>query len=57
MHTFWAIVQWLLIIGILVAVGVGFVWGTGKGESNVGRIFGDNAKSHWYSKDYDKRDF
>lgn len=57
MHTFWNVVQALFIFGMFALIGVIGVWGFGRGETNVGRIFGENSKSHWYAKDHDKRNF
>jgi hypothetical protein len=57
MHTLWNIAQAVFVIGLFSVIGAFGVWGLGRGESNVGRIFGENSKSHWYAKDYDKRQF
>jgi hypothetical protein len=57
MHMLWNIVQVLFVIGLFAVIGVIGLWGLGQGELNVGRIFGENSKSHWYAKDYDKRQF
>ncbi len=56
-HLFWNVVQIGLVIGMFALIGVLGVWGFGRGESNVGRMFGENSKSHWYAKDHDKRQF
>jgi hypothetical protein len=56
-HTLWSIVQGVFVLAMFIGIGVVGVWGFARGESNIGRMFGENSKSHWYSKDYDRRDF
>jgi hypothetical protein len=57
MHTLWNAVQIVFVISLFVGIGAVGVWGVWRGYGNVGRMFGENSKSHWYAKDHDKRQF